>query len=99
MRRYEMNHISNSRPPLPNWMFKAYNIIYGEVEPLSEANECPSITQDRALHVLLKDEDLALEPDEAHYALSRLVERGYLYQVNDNFRVTTPQQDPNDGFH
>lgn len=42
--------------------------------------------------MFLTIDELALGPDDADHALTRLLDRGYLYAVNDELRVTTPPE-------
>jgi hypothetical protein len=41
---------------------------------------------------LVTTDELALEPDDADQALTRLLERGYFYEVDDELRVTAPTE-------
>lgn len=51
-----------------------------------------AITRDHAVDVLLTTEDLSLEPEDADYALRRLLERGSFYEVGDKLRVTDSRE-------
>ncbi len=62
----------------------------------AETSECqchvPAIGRERAVDVLCTSDELVLEPEDAEYAIRRLLERGYFYAVGDELRVTLPSK-------
>lgn len=90
-----MNRIDDPYPPIADWILDAYTVLSAS---LSEATtdeshgQVPAISRDQAVDVLLTADELALEPDDADHALTRLLDRGYLYAVDDELRVTTPPE-------
>ena len=84
-----------SRPSLPEWITDAYAVLYDHITD-SEPSECRNpvlaIDRERAVEVLLADDELALEREDAEYALTRLLDRGYFYAVDDELRVTSPSK-------
>ncbi len=87
----EMNDLSDPRPPLPEWILDAYDILCTHSLNSAEQEDVQSIPREQALEVLHSTDELALEPDDATHALSRLIERGYFYEVDGELRVTTPE--------
>ncbi|WP_222915011.1 hypothetical protein [Natrinema sp. SYSU A 869] len=49
------------------------------------------LPREQAIEVLCSPDELALEPEDATHALSRLIERGYFYEVDGELRVTMPE--------
>lgn len=87
-----MNRTDDPYPPIADWILDAYTVLSAS---LSEAatdeshGQVPAISRNQAVDVLLTTDELALEPDDANHALTRLLDRGYLYAVDDELRVTT----------
>jgi len=50
------------------------------------------IDYDNTVDVLISDSELALEQREVKHALTRLLERGYFYEVEDELRATSPEE-------
>ncbi len=83
-----MYDTTDPRPPLPEWILECYTVLCErEVD-----DETSSFSREQALDTLLDAEIPELEPEDIDYALTRLLERGYLYTVDDELRVTTPPQ-------
>lgn len=85
--------VDDPRPPLPDWVMDAYTVIETSItETAADSSQSGvlSISRDQAVDVLCTDDELALEPDDAEYALTRLLNRGYFYAVNGELRITTP---------
>ncbi len=83
-----MNDSTDPRPPLPEWILECYALLCErEVD-----DDASSFSREEALDTLLEAQIPDLEPEDGDYALTRLLERGYLYTVNDELRVTTPPQ-------
>jgi hypothetical protein len=80
----------NPRPPLPSWITDAYEVLSARiVDSSADHDGVPSIDRERAVAVLTGVEELALERVDAEHAITRLLERGYLYEVDDELRVTS----------
>ena len=80
------------RPPLPEWILDAYAVLsahLSESEIGDSHSQVPALSRDEAVVVLVRTDELALEPSDADHALTRLLERGYLYAVGDELRVTS----------
>ncbi|WP_137290391.1 hypothetical protein [Natronorubrum halophilum] len=86
-----MTDITDPRPPLPEWIVDAYDLLCTHSHPSDDSEEVRSIPRAQALEILRTSDDLALEPEDATYVLSRLLERGYFYEVDGELRVTTPE--------
>ncbi|ADB63539.1 hypothetical protein Htur_4767 (plasmid) [Haloterrigena turkmenica DSM 5511] len=90
-----MAMVDDPRPPLPDWVTDAYTALETDItENAADSSQSgmPAISRGQAVDVLCADEDLALEPDDAEYALTRLLNRGYFYAVDDELRVTIPSE-------
>ncbi|ADD07587.1 uncharacterized protein Nmag_4061 (plasmid) [Natrialba magadii ATCC 43099] len=86
-----MNDIIDPRPPLPEWILDAYDVILSQgVEP-GYHGDAQSVSREQAHDILLSTDELALEAVDVDHALTRLLERGYFYEVDDELRVTTPE--------
>ncbi|MCU4740806.1 hypothetical protein OB955_07320 [Halobacteria archaeon AArc-m2/3/4] len=87
-----MSNLTDPRPPLPEWILNAYDVLASRVTDADTERETASqsFTRDRAVDLLLTAEALSLESEDANYVLTRLLERGYLYEVDDELRVTEP---------
>lgn len=85
--------VDDPRLPLPGWVTDGYTVLethIAETAADSSQSGVPAISRDQAVDVLCTDDELALEPDDAEYALTRLLNRGYFYAVDDELRVTMP---------
>lgn len=90
-----MSQRDDPRPPLPEWIMDAYAIICAQVEAAeTDVNPGPhsGLTRERTVELLLAAEDLAVEQPDVEYALDRLLERGYIYEVDEELRVTFPRE-------
>ncbi len=88
----EMNDLSDPRPPLPEWILDAYDLLCTHSLSSAEHEDVQSIPREQALEVLCSTDELVLEPEAANHALTRLLERGYFYEVDGELRVTTPEE-------
>ncbi|WP_317176100.1 hypothetical protein [Halomontanus rarus] len=79
---------NDPRPPLPEWILNAYDILTTHTTDVEGDKNTKSITRDHAANILQETDDLALELEDARYALTRLLERGYFYEVDDELYVT-----------
>ncbi|UTF55843.1 hypothetical protein [Natronosalvus rutilus] len=86
-----MNDSTDPRPPLSEWILDAYDVLCMHCLSSDDREDVPSIPREQALEILLRTDDLAFEPEDANYALTRLLERGYFYEVDDELRVTEPE--------
>ncbi|UHQ99084.1 hypothetical protein HYG81_25430 (plasmid) [Natrinema zhouii] len=86
-----MNDLSDPRPPLPEWIVDAYDILCTHSYNSAEHENVQLISREQALEVLCSTDELALEPEDATHALTRLLERGYFYEVDGELRVTMPE--------
>ncbi|ELY96203.1 hypothetical protein C483_00215 [Natrialba hulunbeirensis JCM 10989] len=85
-----MNDIIDPRPPLPEWILDAYDVICTQGTDPGNHGTPQSVPREQAHDILLSTDELALEPMDADHALTRLLERGYFYEVDGELRVTTP---------
>ena len=83
-----MTDLTDPRPPLPGWILDAYDILDTHSHKKGESQQ--AIPRENALEVLRDSEQLDLETGDATHALSRLIDRGYLYEVDGELRVTIP---------
>lgn len=83
-----MTNRIDPRPPLPEWILDAFEVLTTHTTDAEGDKEVQSIARDHAVDVLLTDEELALKSEDVSYALTRLLERGYFYEVDDELRVT-----------
>ncbi|KDE57766.1 hypothetical protein EL22_09935 [Halostagnicola sp. A56] len=86
-----MTDLTDPRPPLPGWIMDAYELLATHSCDTVESRNRQSIPRDRALEVLRDASEVDLEDGDAAHALSRLIDRGYLYEVNGELRVTIPE--------
>lgn len=75
---------------LPEWMITAFTAIEPHIVERDEG-----LPPDQAAQLILDEtsEQLALEPADAEHALQRLLDRGYLYEVDESLYVTEPQSE------
>lgn len=87
-----MDRTDDPHPLIADWILDAYTVLsasLSEAETDESPGQVPAISRDQAVDVLLTADELALEPEDADHALTRLLDRGYLYAVGDELRVTT----------
>ncbi|SFT04458.1 hypothetical protein [Halostagnicola kamekurae] len=85
-----MTDLTDPRPPLPEWITDVYKIL--STHSRNTAVESgQSISREHALEVLRDSEQVDLEAGDATHALSRLIDRGYLYEVTGELRITEPE--------
>lgn len=77
-----------TRQPLSDWIQEAYEIIVAHVDIPGE-----NIPRERAHEILLAHEQFADEPGDAAFAIERLLDRGWFYEVRGDIRVTDPEHD------
>lgn len=90
-----MDRATDPRPSIADWILDAYTVLaahLSEAETDESHGQVPAISREQAVDVLLTTDELALEPDDADHALTRLLDRGYLYAVDDELRLTTPTE-------
>ncbi len=86
-----MTDLTDPRPPLPEWITDVYEILSAHSPNAAENQDGQSIPREHALEVLHNSEQVDLEAGDATHALSQLIDRGYLYEVNDELRITEPE--------
>ena len=79
---------SDPRPPLPDWVQHAYLVL----EKTASGSPLQLGYAD-ALERLERDDSLELEQSDAEHAVERLLERGYLYRVDESLRITGSLED------
>ncbi|QFU84447.1 hypothetical protein [Natronorubrum aibiense] len=88
-----MAGITDPRPPLPEWIRECYDLLCSHADPPDNGKAAVQVIEyDDATDVLLSDSELALEQRDVEYALTRLLERGYFYEVEGELRVTSPEE-------
>ncbi|WP_226006032.1 hypothetical protein [Natrinema salinisoli] len=90
-----MSRAADPRPPLPDWVLEAYTVLTDAITEHDRGEshrQVQAIPRDDAIEVLLSTDELDLEPEDADYALTRLLDRGYFYEVDSELRVTTPSE-------
>ncbi|SDD24353.1 hypothetical protein [Natrinema hispanicum] len=88
-----MAGITDPRPPLPEWILECYDRLCTQAcQPEIGEDSVPLIDYDDAVTMLSSDAELALEQRDVEHALTRLLERGYFYEVEDELRVTSPEE-------
>lgn len=91
-----MTLTTDPRPPLPDWVLDTYTTLcdhIAEQEHDESQHHILAIPREKAIQVLLSTDEIKLEPEDADYALTRLVDRGYLYEVDSELRVTQPAEE------
>ncbi|WP_323174732.1 hypothetical protein [Natrialba sp. PRR66] len=86
-----MNDGTDPRLPLSEWILDAYDVLCTHCLNSDDHDNVQSVPREQALEILLRTNELTLEPEDANYALTRLLERGYFYEVDDELRVTAPE--------
>lgn len=87
-----MSLTHDPRPPLPDWIMDTYGVVSTRISDSAPDDGVPAIARERAIAILCGDEDLGLERADAEHAIARLLERGYLYEVDAELRVTSPSE-------
>lgn len=89
-----MAHPRDTRPALAPWILETYanlcsHLTDDRAESAREtASHVPSIAREEAIAVLCGVDEFTRT--DVDYALTRLLERGYVYEVDDELRVTDP---------
>ncbi|WP_459890183.1 hypothetical protein [Halostagnicola bangensis] len=83
-----MNGLTDSRPPLPAWIVDAYETLVAHGHNAGKPQNRQAIPRENALEVLRNAEQLNLDAGDAVHTLSGLINRGYLYEVDGELRVT-----------
>jgi len=74
------------QPPLPNWIQSVYHVLRESVVTSSDG-----IRYEDALTRLEEEVDDSEQGTDIEFALKRLLDRGYLYEVDDKLRITEPR--------
>ncbi|WP_049934629.1 hypothetical protein [Haloplanus natans] len=78
---------SNEPRSLPDWIEDAYQILVsGTLDQQTE------LSQDQAKDLLLAAEDFPDETADAEYVIERLLNSGWLYEVDGELRITDPER-------
>lgn len=83
---------SNEPRPLPDWIQEAYEILVSH-----SADQKEGFSHERAHELLLAHERFPNEPADAEYAIERLLNSGWLYEVDRELRITDPELDRPEG--
>lgn len=78
----------DSQPP-PVWIKRAYDILSTD-----ETRHGKKISRDHAYDLLLDHETFSDERDDAKFAVEQLLNRGWLYEVEGELRLTDPDPNP-----
>jgi hypothetical protein len=68
---------------MPEWIERAYEILVSHTADTEEG-----ISRERAQELLLAHDDFSEDAADAEYAIKRLLSRGWLYEVDDELRIT-----------
>ena len=74
---------TSEQASLPAWIQDAYDDLAPHFEDSSEG-----IPREQARELLVTESDAVDKPADADYALDRLLERGWLYDVDRSLRKT-----------
>lgn len=84
---------TNQRPPLPDWICECYDCVRERLCELESSSDSkPEIDREEAIAMVVTNCQTELEPEDAEYALKRLLDHGYLYQVDSTLRLTIPDE-------
>lgn len=70
---------------LPAWIEEAYEILLSEITSNQDG-----ISKEEAQSRLVAHETFPDDPEDAEYAIERLLNTGWLYQVQNELRITDP---------
>lgn len=74
---------------LPDWIREAFELIVAHIDDPDKG-----LPRARALEILLAQAEFEDAPEDAEYAIERLLDRGWFYEVEGVLRVTDPDRDP-----
>jgi hypothetical protein len=74
---------TSDQASLPGWIEDAYDDLAPHFEDPSE-----ELPREQARELLVTESDAVDKPADADYALDRLLERGWLYDVDGSLRKT-----------
>lgn len=77
---------SNDSRPLPEWIQEAYEILVSGTVDHTEG-----FSYNQAQDLLLAREAFPNEPADAEYAIERLLNSGWLYEVDNELRIIDPE--------
>lgn len=75
----------DERPPLPDWILE----VYRQLKPRICRGD-NGLVKEKAMALIVTEE---IGETDAEYALQRLIDRGYLYLVDDELYVTDSDSD------
>ncbi len=88
-----MAGFTDQRPPLPEWIRECYQCLRKQLCKLESSTDSkPGVDREEAIALVLTDCETALKPKDVEYALKRLLDHGYLYQVDSELRLTIPDE-------
>lgn len=70
----------DERPPLPDWILEVYRNLKSHI-----CRGDNGLAKEKAMALIVTEE---IVETDAEYALQRLIDRGYLYLVDDELYVT-----------
>lgn len=79
--------VSDGPRSLPDWIEQAYEILH---DAIGESDD--ELTGAEAREVLVGHDSFPDDRDDATYAIDRLLDTGWLYEVDDELRITDPEQ-------
>lgn len=71
----------------PDWIRHAYEVLAFHIE-----QRRGGVTRQRGRELLLEDDEFEADSADAKYALRYLLDHGWLYEVDDDLRVTDPER-------
>jgi hypothetical protein len=78
---------TNESRSLPDWIEDAYEILVS-----TAGGKEAELSRDQAHDLLLDHDAFTSEPADADYAIERLLDSGWLYEVDGSFRITHPDR-------
>lgn len=76
----------NDSGSLPDWIEDAYEILESHISEREGG-----VPLDEALEILSHQDQFSSNGTDAKYAIERLLETGWLYEVDGELRVTDPK--------
>jgi hypothetical protein len=78
---------TNESRSLPDWIEDAYEILVS-----TAGGKEAELSRDQAHDLLLDHDAFTSEPADADYAIERLLDSGWLYEVDGSLRITYPDR-------
>lgn len=86
-----MFRATDPRPLLPDWVLDVYEVLTDAItrkERGEYGRQVSAIHRDDAIEMLRSADELSLSRGDTDHAVTRLLERGFLYEVDGELRVT-----------